>query len=137
MRLVATDVTLRIAGIGPFVNLGTEERNKKAEAPVGEGPRLSSNTLREMRVLLTESGLEAVGGVLADDIPAVEVDRADATCDIGGGGMRCQGWLRNHGCWETRTRRLRRGVGRNVYGNIASHAYNLQSTHDEHGDSRH
>jgi len=43
-----------------------------------------------MRFLLTESGLEAVGGVVADAIPAVEVERANATCDVGGGGG-CQG----------------------------------------------
>ena len=42
-----------------------------------------------MRFLLTESGLEAAGGVLADAISAVEVERADATCHAGGGGARC------------------------------------------------
>ena len=41
-----------------------------------------------MRFLLTESGLEATGGVLADVISAVEVERADAACDAGGG-TRC------------------------------------------------
>jgi len=40
-------VTVRIAGIRPFVNLGMGERNKRAEAPVGEGPGLSSSMLRE------------------------------------------------------------------------------------------
>ena len=42
-----------------------------------------------MRILLTECGLEAVCGMFADAIPAVEVERADATCDAGGGGAMC------------------------------------------------
>jgi len=77
-------VTVSIAGIGPFANLGTEERNKRAEAPVGEEPPfVIKHAEREMQLLLTESGLEAVGGVLADAISAVEVERANATCDAG------------------------------------------------------
>jgi len=41
-----------------------------------------------MLFLLTECGFEAVGSVLADAISAVEVERADATCDVGRG-ARC------------------------------------------------
>jgi len=83
-------VTESIAGIEPFANLGTEERNKRAEAPVGEAlPFVIEHADREMRFLLTECGLEAARSVLADAISAVEVERADAACDAGGGGARC------------------------------------------------
>jgi hypothetical protein len=74
-----------------------------------------------MRFFLTERGLEAVGRVLADAIPAVVVERADATCDPGGGGGEMSAWSSNHGCWETRTRRLRQWLGWNTCGYILTH----------------
>ena len=83
-------MTVSIAGIGPFANLGTEERNKRAEAPVGKVTSfVIEHAEGEMRFLLTQCGLEAVGTVLADAVPAVEVERADAICNAGRGEARC------------------------------------------------
>lgn len=42
---------------------------------------------REIRFLLTEGSLDVVGIVHAGDVPAVEVERGDVTCDGGGGGQ--------------------------------------------------
>lgn len=86
-----------------------------------------------MRFLLTECGLEAVRAVLADAVPAVEVERADATCDIGGNVRGGQGTMDvgkrlpdacDEGWDGTRT-------------SISCHASDdAQSAHDECGDSR-
>lgn len=63
---------------------GGKEQEGRSACERRQSPFVIEHAEREMRFLLTECGLEAVGAVLADAVPAVEVERADATCDIGG-----------------------------------------------------
>ena len=85
-------ITVGIAVIRPFAPLGMEERSKSAGAPVAVGealPFVIEPRRERMRFLLTERSLKAVGSVLADSISAIEVERADTTCDAGGGESWC------------------------------------------------
>jgi hypothetical protein len=111
-------VTVSIAGIGPLANLGTEDRNKTAEAPDGGIIWVEHFERLEYEELLTKCCLESVCCVLADAIPAVQIEGTDTTRTMMRGAARLE-WS-NLDTTAIRTQLLQRWMGWNACGHILS-----------------
>jgi hypothetical protein len=70
-------VTVSIAGIGPLADLGTEDKNKTAEAPKRDHLGLSISRGLKNGEVLTKCCLKSICCVLADAIPAVQIEGTD------------------------------------------------------------
>ena len=71
-------MTVNKAGIGPLATLGIEDRRRSAEAPMKRYTRSHRSGNAKETDLLTERSFKSIGGVLADAIPAVYIERTDA-----------------------------------------------------------
>ena len=80
-------MTVSIAGIGPFSNLGSEDKNNRTAVPGTDylGLSISRGLWASSAIQLTKCSLKPVDYVLVDVIPAGQVDGTNTTRDAEGG----------------------------------------------------
>jgi hypothetical protein len=131
-------VTVSIAGIGPFANLGTEERNKRAEAPVGESVMNTSclGALRENAILAHRVRSRDRWRCACGCYPRCRGRARRRYMRCQGRGARCQGWSSNHGSCEHIPDACDEGWDGTRADISCYTSDDTQGTHDERGDRR-